>query len=103
MGHRGRAGNGRQVGQVQISRLRRDRDLHKNLAEKAPEVTGPEASRSPDPSALVPRLTHLSIPQYHELDRRQPLQPHRAPGMELVGADADLGSKPVLETVGEAG
>ena len=44
-----------------------------------------------------------AIAQHHILQRRQPLNAHRATRMKLVGRDADFSAQAELETVGEAG
>src|SRR5690606_37150392 len=57
-------------------------------------------SRATRPLSL---FTHMPVAEDDELLGGQALQPHGAAGVELVGADADLGAQPVLEAVGEAG
>ena len=48
-------------------------------------------------------LANLPLAGDLVLDRRQLGQAHRPAGVELLGADADLGAKAELEAVGEAG
>src|SRR3954467_2810342 len=45
----------------------------------------------------------LALPEHHVLERGEAFDAHRAPGMELVRADADFGTHPELEAVREAG
>src|SRR5690606_3647465 len=59
--------------------------------------------RSRRHAAALPLLTDLAISQDNELLRGQPFQADRAARVQLVGADTDLGTKTVLETVGKAG
>jgi hypothetical protein len=48
-------------------------------------------------------LYHLAVPHQDVLVDHQALHAHRSAGMDLVGADSDLGPFSVAETVGEAG
>ncbi len=46
---------------------------------------------------------HVAVTPHHELGRGELAQAHGAPGVQLLGADADLGAEAELLTVDEAG
>jgi hypothetical protein len=46
-------------------------------------------------------VSDFALAQHHPFQRGQPLEAHRPAGVELVGADADLGAQAVLEAVGQ--
>ena len=68
----------------------------------------PEKCKKKEPSAesslhLVSvgekSTAHLSLAQHHILIGGQSGKPHGAPGVELLGGDADLGAQPELEPI----
>lgn len=56
---------------------------------------------TPPTHPILPR--NLTLPINPILINQQTLQPHRAPGMDLIGADADLGAEAEAHAVRHAG
>ncbi len=54
------------------------------------------------PIALAVHGGDVALPAYLVLVNHQALQAHRAPGVDLVGADADLGTEAIPHSVGKA-
>src|SRR5688500_18841530 len=70
-------------------------------SRRCPKWTG---SKVPPKIPVAANLcAHVPVAQHDPLLRGEALEADRPAGLQLVGRDADFGTQPVLEAVGEAG